>query len=516
MPFYIGGVVDDINELLSTSLGVFRDEHYFKDVKDIEFLGKTEALSIDRSDKKVTIKELEKGRVYDIPYDKLILAVGADPIIPRIEGVNLEGVYRLKDPLDAVEIRRAIDSGVKDVAIVGGGLIGMETCGAFASRGCRVTVYEMLDHLLPALIDKDVALLLESYLRGAGVEIHTGSRVAKVLNDGFGQVSGIETADGGRFDADLVLMAIGVRPNVTLARDAGLNLGKTGGIAVDDHLKTSDPNIYAGGDCVENTCLVTGEKVYMPLGSTANRHGRVIGDNVTGGNSSFPGITRTTVFKVLNYNVGKTGLSERQAKEAGYNPMVCVVPKIDISHYFPSVSSFTIKLVADRKMGKLLGGQILGPGDVVKRIDILATALRFSASLRDVADLDLGYSPLYSTAIDPISHASNVVRNKMDDLARGILAEELKKKLDDGEDLILLDVRMPEEVTRISFKDPRSRLIPVAQLRRRYEELPRDSEIVVICATGFRAYEAQRFLNGRNYKDVKFLEGGISAWPYPL
>jgi rhodanese-related sulfurtransferase len=254
----------------------------------------------------------------------------------------------------------------------------------------------------------------------------------------------------------------------------------------------------------------------MPLGSTANRHGRVIGDNVTGGSSTFPGITRTTVFKVLDYNVGKTGLNEREAKEAGYDPVVCMVPKIDISHYLPSVSSFTIKLIADRKIGKLLGGQILGHGEVVKRIDILATALRFRASLRDVADLDLGYAPLYSTAIDPIAHATNVVRNKIDDLARGILAEELKKKLDDGDDLILLDVRMPEEIARISFKDPRLRLIPVAQLRRRYEELPENSEIVIVCATGFRAYEAQRFLNGRNYKDVKFLEGGISAWPYQL
>jgi len=516
LPFYIEGVVDDVEELLCTSVGVVRDERYFKDVKDIDILGRTEALSVDRSGKTVAVRELETGRVYDLAYDKLVFAVGADPIIPRIEGVDLEGVYRLKDPMDAEAIRREVDSGVKDVAIVGGGLIGMETCGAFISRGCRVAVFEMLDQLLPALLDGDLALLLENYLTSVGVDVHTGSRVEKMVDDDSGRVSDIETADGGRFDADLVLMAIGVRPNVALARDAGLKLGDTGAIAVDERLQTSDPDIYAGGDCVENTCLVTGGKVYMPLGSTANRHGRIIGDNVTGGSSTFPGVARTTVFKVLDYNVGKTGLNEREAREAGYDPVVSVVPKTDRPHYLKAARPFTVKLIADGETGRLLGGQILGPGEVVKRIDILATALRFGASVEDVADLDLGYAPPYSTAIDPVAHAANVVRNKMDGLAHVISAAELKAKLDGGEDLILLDVKTPEEVARKPFRDLRVTLIPLAQLRRRFEELPRDKEIVLLCRTGVRAYEAQRFLNGRGYRYMRFLEGGINAWPYPL
>lgn len=515
MPFYIEGVIRDVKELLCTPLGVIRDERYFKSVKDIDILGRTEALRINRGEKTVTVRELETGRVYDIPYDKLVLAVGARPIVPPIEGVDLDGVYRLNNPLDAEAIRREVEGGAKEIAIIGGGLIGMETCGAFISRGCRVTVFEMLDQLLPALLDREMALLLENYLRAEGVDVRTGSRVERLVDSGTGRVAGVATADGRRIDVDLVVMAVGVRPNVALAREAGLEIGETGAIAVNEYLQTSDPDIYAGGDCVENTCLVTGGKAYVPLGSTANKHGRVIGDNVTGGRTAFPGVTRTTVFKVLGYNVGKTGLSEREAKAAGYDPVTSVAPKGDCSHYYPAAHPFIIKLIADRRTGRLLGGQALGPGEVVKRIDVLATALRFRASVEDIAGLDLGYAPPYSTAIDPVAHAANIIRNKMEGLAHGTSAADLKAKLDGGEDLTLLDVRTPAEAEEQPFRDPRVRLIPIDELRQRLGELPRSREIVVLCRTGVRAYEAQRVLNGAGFRDVRFLDGGLAAWPYP-
>jgi NADPH-dependent 2,4-dienoyl-CoA reductase/sulfur reductase-like enzyme len=293
MPFYIEGSIEDVNALLCTPSGVKRDEKYFKNVKDIEVLGNTEALKINRDEKTVTVRDLATGKTRDLPYDKLVLGVGARPFIPRMEGTDLKDVYHLYDTKDAEDIRRALDAGVKRVAIVGGGLIGMEICGAFVSRGCDVSVFEMMDHLVPNLLDKDLALLLEKYLRDKGVKIHTGCRVKDLVDDGSGRVKGVEIADGEMHGSDMVLVAIGVKPNTELAEEAGLELGETHAIAVNEYLQTSDPDIYAGGDCVENTCMITGMKIYTPMGSTANKHGRVIGDNVTGGETLFPGVTRT-------------------------------------------------------------------------------------------------------------------------------------------------------------------------------------------------------------------------------
>lgn len=516
MPFYIEGVIDDIKELLCTPIGVIRNEKYFKNVKDVDILGKTEALRINQVEKTVNVKDLETGRLYDIPYDKLVLAMGASPLVPRIEGVDLAGVYRLYDPGDAEAIRRELDAGVKNVAIIGGGLIGMEVCGAFVSRGCNVTVLEMMDQLLPALLDRDMSLLLKKYLLEEGVDVHTDSRVEKITDDGSGRVRGVMTADGRRFDADLVVVAIGVRPNVELARQAGLEIGETGAIAVNDYLQTSDPDIYAGGDCVENTCLITGRNVYVPLGSTANKHGRVIGDNVTGGNTRFPGVTSTTVFKILEYNVGTAGLSSREAEKLGYDVVTAVAPRDECSHYYPTSKSFVIKLVADRETGKLLGGQAIGPGEAIKRIDVIASSLKFGATVKDIADLDLGYAPTYSTAIDAVAHAANVIRNKIQGLAKSISTADLEAKIEGDSDFVLLDVRSEKEVEEKAFIDHRVKVIPLGELRRRLSEIPKDKEIIIFCKTSVRAYEAHRLLNGRGFSETKFLEGGLAAWPYTL
>ena len=513
MPFYIEGQITDIDELLCTNQGVRRDEAYFKSVKDIKLLGRTEALKINRLEKTVTALDIRTGRFQDIPYDKLVLGVGASPVMPPIEGINLEGVFRLYSPGDAVAIRAKIDEGAKRVVIVGGGLIGMEVCGSFASRGCAVTVLEMMDRLIPALLDPDMSLLLEKYLRESGITLGLGCRVSRIIDDGSGRASVVETANGDRFDADMVVVAIGVKPNVRLAKDAGLKIGVTGAIAVDEYLRTSDPDIYAGGDCVENIDLVTGRKVYLPLGSTANKHGRVIGDNVTGGETRFPGVTLTAVFKVLDFNVGKTGLSEREARELGFDAMTATAPRTDCSDYYPKNKPFIVKLIADRRSQKLLGCQALGTGEVVKRIDVVSTCLRFGAAINDLADLDLGYAPPYSTAIDAVAHAANVLRNKIQGLAHGISATELKGKMAGDDDFVLLDVRSRQEVEVRPFNDRRVVNIPIEELRSRLNELPR-KEVVIFCKTSVRAYDAERILRGVGFNDVKFLDGSLTAWPY--
>jgi len=274
--------------------------------------------------------------------------------------------------------------------------------------------------------------------------------------------------------------------------------------------------MYAGGDCVESTDIVTGRKVYVPLGSTANKHGRVIGDNITGGETMFPGISGTTVFKILEYNVGKTGLNEKQAVQLGYEPVTCLAPSPDCAHYYPSAKPFTIKLVVDKKTGKILGGQSVGSGEAIKRIDILATAIRFGATVRDLAELDLGYAPPYSTAIDAVAHAANVIRNKLDGMAKALTPLEVKVKMDQGDDFTLLDVRTKMEVEQQPFNDPRVKYVPLGALRERLNEIPRDREVVIFCKTSLRAYEAQLMLESKGFKHVKFLDGGIVAWPFEL
>jgi NADPH-dependent 2,4-dienoyl-CoA reductase/sulfur reductase-like enzyme/rhodanese-related sulfurtransferase len=515
MPFYIEGLIDDIKELMCTPIGVVRDASFFKKVKDIRVLGMTEAVKIDRSNKKLVVRNLQLGKENELDYDKLIMATGAYPITPPVDGIRLGRVYQLNKPTDAQAIRRTLEDGAKNIVIIGGGLIGLETCGAFVARGCQVTIIEMLDQILPGLLDPEIALLLMKYLKSVGVKIFVSEKVTKLVGDKSRNISKVLT-EKETIKADVVIVAVGVKPDVALAKDSGIKLGETGAILVNEYLQTSDPDIFAGGDCVESTDIVTGRKVYAPLGSTANKHGRVIGDNVTGGKTSFPGISGTAVFRVLEYNVGKTGLNEKQATELGYETVTCLTPSPDCAHYYPGSKPFIMKLIADKKTGKIFGCQGIGSGEAIKRIDVLTTAIRFGATAKDFADLDLGYAPPYSTAIDAIAHAANVIRNKLDGMANGLSPLKLKDKMELENDFILLDVRTKMEIEQQQFNDKRVNWIPLGALRERFNEIPKDKEVIIYCKTSLRAYEAQRILESKGFKNVKFLEGGIAFWPFEL
>jgi rhodanese-related sulfurtransferase len=359
-----------------------------------------------------------------------------------------------------------------------------------------------------------MSLILENFLASKGVKVVKGSPVSRIVGN-RGRAIAVETADGRRVDADLVLIAIGVRPNVELAREAGLKIGPTGAVAVDEYLRTSDPAIYAGGDCAESTNTVTGEKVYVPMGSTANKHGRVIADNINGLETVFPGVAGTAVFKVLEWHCGATGITERKARHMGIDVVTALCPRHDFSEYIPGARHTIIKLVAERKTCRLLGCQVVGGGDGVKRIDVAATAIKFGSNIKDLADLDLGYAPAYSTAIDAIAHTANALRNKIQGNAHGVNPLELKEMLDSGSDFVLLDVRSREEHSTQTFKDPRTINIPMDELRSRHAELPRDKPIVIFCVTSVRAYIAERTLRGLGLQDVGFLEGSLTAWPFP-
>jgi NADPH-dependent 2,4-dienoyl-CoA reductase/sulfur reductase-like enzyme/rhodanese-related sulfurtransferase len=516
MPYSISGDVEDFRRLYATPSGVPRDSVFFRNVKNINVLDRTLARSIDRKKKTVDIVNVETGESGALSYEKLVLATGGQPIDLPIDGVRLNHVFRLWQPEDAIAIREVVTTaGAKTAVIIGAGLIGVEMAEALTKRGLDVTLVEMMPHILPGLLDEEVAAYLTRYIRTQGVDILIGSRVSQIMGNDQGNVTKVVTPNL-EIPADIVLISVGVRPNSKVAQEAGLTIGKTGGIAVNEYLQTSDPDIYAGGDCVENTHLLTGEKVFVPMGSTANKHGRIIANNIMGYQEKFKGILGTAVVKVFDYNVGKTGLTERQAKEAGFDVATALNPAPDRAHYFPTHKPFLLKLIADRKTKKLLGLQAVGSGETVKRVDVMATAMTFGATVDDLPSLDLGYAPPYSTAIDIAAHAANILRNKLTGTAKALTPMEVREKITGGDDFIWLDVRSPAEHREKRIEDPRIKLIPLGMLRQRLHELPRDKEIITFCKISLRGYEAQTILDGAGYKDVKFMDGGIDAWPYEV
>lgn len=514
LPFYVAGLIQEAEDLMRTSAGVVRDTAYFHAVKDVKVLTRTLAEKIDRERKEVAALDLVTGEMRRFPYDRLVLATGGTPIIPSMQGVNLRGVFRLAHPSDAVALRDAMENPeVEKVAVVGGGLIGLELADALTNQGLDVAILEMREQLLQWLLDPDMAALLAQHLRDRGIELHLGAPVTGLEGDEQKGFVAAHTSEA-RVDANLAVLALGVRPNTTLASEAGLRMGPTGAVAVNEFLQTSDPDIYAGGDCVESTQLVTGQPAYVPMGSTANKHGRIIGNNVTGGQERFTGVLGTTALKVLGQNVARTGLTEQAARAAGYQVSVSLVPSPDCAHYYPAARMVLVKVVADAATGKVLGAQAIGPGDAVKRIDVMATAITFGATLEQVANLDLGYAPPYSTAIDVVAHAANVVRNKLSGLADALPPAEVKRKMDAGEDFLLLDVRSPREHEGKRIDDPRVRLVSLEKLREKLGELPRDREIVTFCKLSLRGYEAATILRGAGFSNVRFMDGGLVGWPY--
>ena len=510
LPYYISGVINKEQDLLRLR------KEFFENVMKVEVMTNTRALAIDRPTGEISIQTMENDRVSKIKYDKLVLATGSSPIVPRLEGVHLKGIHTLANLDDANTIKTTVsDSEVKRVVIVGAGLIGMEMAESFAVKGLDVTVIEALDWVLPTLLDFEVAAKVEKHLRSRGVKLLLGQQARAFIGNGDGMVRKV-IADNAEIDAEMVLLSIGARPNVGLARDAGLTLGATGGIAVNQYLQTSDPNIYAGGDCVENTNRVTGKKVLVPMGSTANKHGRIIGTNITGGSDTFPGVLGTAVVKIFDYNVARVGLSESQARAEGYEVVTAIVSDYEHASYYPDGKELLVKLVAEKTGGRILGGQAMGPGEVAKRVDVLATALAFRATAEDVSNLNLAYAPPFSNAMDPLHKAANVIRNKISGCAIALNPMETRHLLETNEDAILLDVRSPGEWDSCRIETPQTRLLPLRELRSKLESLPKDAEIVITCQTATRAYQAQRILASEGFENVKFLDGGIVAWPYEV
>ena len=513
LPYYISGMIQDRRQLMTTPIGVLRDPKFFAQVKNIKVLNKTRAVAIDRATKEVEVQAVDTGETQRLPYDKLIIATGADPLEPPIPGKDLQNVWRLKQLEDADRFRAYLQTACcPKVVIIGGGLIGMEMTEAVVECKGTVTVIEMLPHVLP-MLDADIAYLLEKHMRAVGVTVATSTRVERIEGDEHGKVRRVVT-NNGKFDADLVLLSVGIRPNVELAKQAGLLIGPSGAIYVNDYMQTSDLNIYAAGDCAEKSCSIRGTECALPLGSVANKEGRVAGSNAVGHIERFPGVLGATALKVFDWNVGRAGLSVEQAVELGIPVVTATVSAPDRPHYYPGNKPIVLKLVAEKANRRLIGIQGVGLGDVMKRIDVAITAMTAHMTVDDVANLDLAYAPPYSEAMDVLIHGANIVRNKLDGLLKGVTATQLQASRDAAQDLMVLDVRTPDE--NQAGRIPGSTLIPLGAVRARLDQIPRDKRVIAYCKTSLRAWEAIRILAGYGYDNVEILDGGFLAWPFDI
>lgn len=508
-PYYVSGVVRRQKELLSSPVGMVRDPVFFQNVKNVVVLNRTEALEVDRRGKRVRLRNLLNHDETWASYDKLVLATGAVPVRPSVPGAGLAGIFTLHGVHDAEGIR-AVLSGDKarDVVIVGGGLLGVEITQALVSRGCRVTIIEKRPQIL-AMLDCEMAQLTARHMESHGVRVLTETEL--IAFDGRDAVQSVRT-NRGALAAEMVVIAMGVRPDVTLAERAGLEIGRTGALRVDDRLRTSDPDIFAAGDCVESRHVLTGKPCYIPLGSTANKQGRAAAVNLCGGNERFPGVLGSTVCQVFDYCVGVTGLKEQEARDLGYDPVIALAPAPDREHFLPSARPLAIKLVVDRSTRRLIGCQAIGEGDGAKRIDVAATAILGGMTVDQAANLDLCYAPPFSQAMDHIITGANIVRNKIDGHMRGISPRAVHEKLAQGDAFIFLDVRSSSEYAQIRL--PKSTLIPLGALRGRLNELARDREIVTFCSVSLRGYEAGLILNAAGFSNVSVMDGGLYMWPY--
>ncbi len=508
LPYYVGGLVHEIDNLRETTYGAVRDESYFKRLKNIDVLTLTRAVEIDRERRSVKIVK-QSGEEDELNYDYLVIATGARPVKPPIEGIDSEGVVTLFNPEDAEKIIEMWEEGAEKAVIIGAGLIGLESAEALKNLDMEVTVIEMQDRVAPNLLDREIAALVEQHLKEKGVQIFTRTRVEKILSED-GKVKGV-VAGGREIPAEIVIVATGVKPNVELAERAGLKIGETGAIWVNEYMQTSDDRIYAGGDCVETTNLLTGKKVVAPFGDVANKQGRVIGENITGGNEKFPGVYGTCIFKVFDYTVAGTGLNEAQAREAGVDYMTAIAPGPDRAHYYPAARYIRLKLIVEKGTWRIIGAQATGMGEVAKRIDVISTAIQAGMTIDQLSNLDLAYAPPYSPALDPVITAANVARNKRDGLFEGITAFDVKNILE-RDDVVLLDVRSEEEFRTKKIESDKLLHIPLLELRERLDEVPKDKEIIIICQLGLRSYEAARILAGAGFKRVKVMEGGMAFW----
>jgi len=496
LPYFLSGDITKRSQLLLQTPEGFDGRYRVKVLLD------SEAMEIDRKSKRVKVLGPEGERWLN--YDKLILAQGSNPILPPLPGSGAPHAFKLWTVPDMDRLQSfLLEKNPKTAVVAGGGFIGLEMAEAFHARGLKVTVVELAPQVL-GVMDKEFGNLVANHLRQHGIGVETGVGLKAILED----TREVELSDGRKIPGDLVLFSVGVRPELTLAKQAGLVLGESGGLLVDDFLQTSDPSIWAAGDMIEVTQKVSGRKVRIPLAGPANRQGRIAATNALGGAMKYHGALGSSVVKILDATAAATGLTEKSAKDAGFSVGVSVVHKDHHAGYYPGGKPLTLKLIYDRKNGRLLGAQAFGLEGVDKRIDVLATALAGKLTLEDLSELDLAYAPPYSSANDPINMAAFVGMNDLDGSSSLVTSEELAARFSAQTDLIL-DVRNLGEYAKGHV--PGALNIPVDELRLRLSGVPKDKTLFVHCAVGFRGHLAVRILKQNGFKNPFNVTGGYTS-----
>jgi len=514
LPYYVEGLFFDIEMLMETPVGIVRTPAFFEKAKGVKILTRTEAIRIDRKNKTVHVKQLDTGDEDALGYDKLVIASGGYPFRPPIPGVDLKNVWFVRHPNDAETMVNEIKAqDLKRAVLVGAGFIGLEMAEALISKGLDVTIVEMEDQVMPAVLDKDVAMFTAKYLRQCGVNLVLGERVKAI--GGEAKASSVDT-DKQSIPADLVIIAVGTRPNDSLAREAGLQCMDRGGIIVNEYCRTSDEDIYAGGDCAvcHYVDKIMGNPLFVPLGSTANKHGRVIANHIAGIPTPFGGITCTSIVKAFDYTIGRTGLSEKQAQALNMDVESTTWAGTDKPHFMPDAKPFIIKMIANRRDRRLVGIQVAGLGEGAKRLDVAASTILFGGTLDQLADIDIAYAPPFGPPLDPLTTCAHILTNKLDGLAAGISAFEARDRIEKG-GVVLLDVRTPNEFNTMQLPYDVMH-IPLGVLREQLNDLPSDKDILAFCKISLRGYEAQRILNAAGFDRVWFIEGGLVGWPFEV
>ena len=473
LPYFIGGEITK-----KESLTLQTPESFYKRFR-IDVRVKQEVTSIDTENKKVKVNNLVIGEVYEESYDKLILSPGAKAVKPNVKGVDLDKVFTLR----TVEDTFAIDDFIKEnqpksATVIGGGFIGLEMAENLIHKGLDVTVVQRSSHVMPT-IDGDMAAILHNYMRKNGIKLCLNTVVE----------------DLSKLESDLIILAVGVTPESTLAKEAGLELGLKGAIVTDTHMQTSNPDIYAVGDAVEVVHHVTGKKAVISLAGPANKQGRIAADNICGIPSEFKGSQGSSIMKMFDMTVASTGLSKTAADREGYDSDYVVLTSASHASYYPGAESMHVKVVFDKKDGRILGAQIVGFGGADKRIDVLATAIRANMNAYDLTELDLAYAPPYSSAKDPVNMAGFAICNILDGNVKQVHWEDLKEL---PENVMVLDTRTNAEYERGHLVCAVH--IPLDSLRERMEELTKDKVLYVHCQSGLRSYLACRILMQNGYE----------------
>jgi len=497
MPYYIGGEVSDRDELVP------RDVEFFKKKYNIDVLNRHEVLKVNSKNKTLTIKNLNTEEIFSEGYDKLVISTGAKPVIPNITGAEKENVFYLRNVMQADKIKNYLTKNKpKSAVVVGTGFVGLEMTENLKNLGISVTLVERLDQVTPGL-DSDMAIYIEKYLDSKEINVILGDSVVELR--GEPQVKEVILQSGKVLETDFIIMSIGVKPNVSLARETGIEIGTTGAIKVNSKMQTNIDGVYACGDCAENFSLITNKSIYRPLGSTANKMGRIAGDQLSGGTLEFRGILGTGIFRIFDMVVALTGLTEKEALSEGYEAVVCHNIKPDKPSYYHG-KEMVIKGVADKNTGKLLGTQIVGYAGVDKRIDVFATAITFGAKVEDLFHLDLAYAPPFSTTKDPVMYTGMILDNAINRGRNLITPIELSKLLEDTNDVAIIDARANNQYEKAHVEAAIN--IPQEEIRNNIATLDKEKIVVTYCNKGVTGNAVQNILINNGFQKVFNISGG--------